>query len=302
MADTVVTGTPFAYDKLLAGDFPKSTALLTVKTGQGALPRGTALGQSYLTAGAAVPGTHTGTETVGAVTVLANARPGVYTLECVAVDTGVGTFAVFNPEGERLADAVQAVAYADQIGFTIAGGGSEEDDTYSVTVTDARLGLQVSDIAAGENGGGATLAAATIQAGAIAGRYVIKCTVVDGDTSTFEVDGPAGFVANATQGTPFATQIGFTIAGDAPELGDEFIVTVAQGVVENVVCNKTAADGSAKLYAITAEDCDTTDGDVPCPVYLSGQFNQDAVKFATGDSYVNHLNDKATLFLTPIHP
>ena len=302
MSNTIITPTTFNWDALFAGNADIVTQRMTIKSTQGVLARGTALGQSYLTAGSAVAGTHTGTEAVTAISVKAFASPGAYTLQCTAVNAGVGTWAVFDPKGARLADATAGVAYSDQIGFTI-GAGSAVNDTYTITVSDARTGLIVTDIAAYENAGLATLTTATVQANAVAGQYVLVCTVVAGAASTFSVTGPGGALANATQGTAYSTQIGFTIGGGAPALGDGFIVTVGQGVVENVVCLNTNTDGSQKVYAILADDqVDTTNGDIIAAVYLTGEFAAQNVIFGAGDSYVNHINDKPGLYFVPIHP
>lgn len=304
MGNTTVTGSAFVWDDLLAGDFPLITDRVTIKTGQGVLPRGTALGRALLTCGAAVAGTHTGTETIAQPTLQAGAMAGVYKLLCTAAPGGVGTFAVFNPKGERLADAVQAVAYSDQLGFTIAGGGSAVNDTYTITVSSSANGLAVGNIAEGENGGQATLTTASTLAAAIAGEYVLTCTAVNEGVGTYSVVGPGGALANATQAVAYSTQLSFTIGGGAPAEGDTFIITVVPATIEYVVCNSANVDGSQTLYAILADDdgADTTAGDVQATIYVAGKFNRGAVSFATGDSYANHLTDKATIFLVAIHP
>jgi len=305
LGDYTVVGNSFTWDDGLAGDFPLTTQLATIKGSQGMLARYTALGQSLLTIGAAVAGVHTGTETIAQPTLQAGAIPGVYKLTCTAVNGGVGTFSVINPKGVRLADLTQAVAYTDQIGLTVAGGAAVAADTYTITVSTSGAGLQVSNIAEGVNGGGATLTAATIHdAAAIAGEYLITCTAVVDGVGTYSVVGPGGALANATQAVAYTTQIGFTIGGDPPDVGDSFIVTVSPGIIELVVCSNTAVDGSAVLWGLVAEPdgVDTTNGDVLSAVYVTGKFNEAAVTFAAGDSYANHLNDKATIFLVPIHP
>ncbi|WP_417491867.1 head decoration protein [Maricaulis sp.] len=63
---------------------------------------------------------NTGQGTVGSMALKAAAQLGDYTLECIAESNGAATFAVFDPAGNRLADATEAAAYSnEQIGFTI---------------------------------------------------------------------------------------------------------------------------------------------------------------------------------------
>lgn len=45
-----------------------------------------------------------------------------------------------------------------------------------------------------------------------------------------------------------------------------------------------SADGSQTVYAILAEDTDASAGDKTCTVYLSGEFNPNAMTFGTGHS------------------
>jgi hypothetical protein len=301
--NTTVTGTPFNWDKLIAGDFPTAADRVQLASGQGILARGTALGASRLTIGAAVAGTHAGTETIAQPTLQAGAMAGVYKLICTAVNAGVGTFAVFNPQGERLGDAVQAVAYANQIGFTIAGGAAVAGDTYSITVSDAITGKAVSDIAEGINGGVATLTAASALATAIVGEYVLTCTAVNAGVGTYSVVDPQGnALANATQAVAYNTELSFTIGGGAPEVGDSFVITVSPATLNYVVCNEAAVDGSQTLACILADDGVDTTAAIYAAVYTTGKFNGAAVTFAAGDSYANHIGDKATIMFTAIHP
>ena len=48
-----------------------------------------------------------------------------------------------------------------------------------------------------------------------------------------------------------------------------------------------AADGSQTPYAILAEGCNASAGDAQCAVYLSGEFNANAVIFGTGQTVAN---------------
>ncbi len=54
------------------------------------------------------------------------------------------------------------------------------------------------------------------------------------------------------------------------------IVTASGKYIQSV---KTAADGSQNPVAILADDADPTGGDVQAGVYLTGEFNQNAIIF-----------------------
>lgn len=302
MSNQNVVVDTFNFDNSIAGDFPTSTTRVLLASGQGVLSRLTALGPSKLTIGAAVAGTHAGTETVTAPTLQANAVAGVYSLKCTtAGGAGVGTFSVINPLGVRLADAVHGTAYVDQIGFTIGGGNANAGDTYTVMVTDGTFGTAVSEVAAGNNGGDATLATASTLSTAIVGNYLLTCTAVDGGgVGTFSVTDPAGnALAAATQAVAYSTQISFTIGGDAPRVGDTFIVVVVPAEVSYLVVNQAHVDGSQKMqYVLTDDKVDTTNAVHAC-VYETGKFNAQAVTFGGTDTWANHVNDKSTIILNP---
>jgi hypothetical protein len=46
--------------------------------------------------------------------------------------------------------------------------------------------------------------------------------------------------------------------------------------------DSTQSDGSQTPYGVLAEDCDATDGDTNCLVYVRGVFNDRSVGFVTG--------------------
>jgi hypothetical protein len=141
-------GTAFIYDRLLAGEFDRTTSRELILTGQGVLARGTALGQISLAAGTAVKTSgNTGTATCGAITLLSGAKLGSYIVTAISVASHVATFAVIDPKGVRLSDAVQGVAYADQVGFTIAVVGAGTDtivgDSFTLPVVAGSGKLQL---------------------------------------------------------------------------------------------------------------------------------------------------------------
>lgn len=133
---------------------------------------------------------------LGTLTSDADAALGVWRAVCEVAAAGAGAFAVFNPSGGLDGVATVGVAYNSPHGpnFTIAASGTDFalGDEFDVTVA----------AAVPSNGG------------------------------VFTVTDPKGaFVANATVGAAFATQIAFTIADGAPDfaVGDEFDVTVVFG-------------------------------------------------------------------------
>jgi len=100
---------------------------ITILTGQGALKRGTVLGVITKALGEVVADEgNTGNGTITAFALKAKSKVGNYKLICTAAAENAGTFNVYDPEGNRLADATVAVAYAnDQIGFTINDGSAD---------------------------------------------------------------------------------------------------------------------------------------------------------------------------------
>lgn len=88
----------------------------------------------------AAGGGNTGNGAISGVALGAAPQVGVYTIEAVSVDTDTATFAVIDPQGDRLEDAVTDAAYANgQIAFTIADGATDfvVGDSFTVTVTEA---------------------------------------------------------------------------------------------------------------------------------------------------------------------
>jgi Bacteriophage lambda head decoration protein D len=86
-----------------------------------------------------------------------------------------------------------------------------------------------------------------------------------------------------------------------PKVDDSLIVASGQGVLARgtllglvtatgkaKVVSKTANDGSEKVYAVLAENIDTTNGDVLAPVYLTGEFNENALTVAAGNTVAEH--------------
>ncbi len=86
---------------------------------------------------AAKAGGNTGNGTMGAVTVGATAKVGVYTLTITAAATNAGTFSLTDPDGVVLATGTVAVAYTGGgLSFTLADGTTDfiVGDGFTITV------------------------------------------------------------------------------------------------------------------------------------------------------------------------
>lgn len=124
---------------LVNGDFPLVHKPFTILTGRSLL-RGTVLGLVLLGAAGVVAdagNTGGGTLTMAATPLGKLAQQGAYSVSCIAEAVDGGTFAVFAPDGTRLADATVGVAYeSDHLNFTIADAGEDFDigDLFTVTV------------------------------------------------------------------------------------------------------------------------------------------------------------------------
>lgn len=124
-------------------DFRRSREDVVVLAGAGAareLELGAVIARRRLDAAtvAAKVG-NTGTGALSAVLLGPSAKVGVYTLTCVSAGANAGLFAVIDPDGYRLSDAVVGVAYrAKQIGFSLADGAVDfvVGDVFTITVVE----------------------------------------------------------------------------------------------------------------------------------------------------------------------
>lgn len=98
---------------------------------------GTVLGK-YISgsATAAADAGNTGDGTMGAITVAADALPGVYTLTIVDTATDAGDFTVEKPDGVTDGAGTVAVAYSGDVSFTLADGATDfaVGDKFYITV------------------------------------------------------------------------------------------------------------------------------------------------------------------------
>lgn len=79
-----------------------------------------------------------------------------------------------------------------------------------------------------------------------------------------------------------------------PKVTDTMVIAAGQNLPRGAVLGRVSADGKGKLvdknatdgsqnvYAILAEDVDATAADKIAPVYLTGEFNENALTLAEG--------------------
>ncbi len=133
--------TPYSPDRLFGDPPPKLSRKITLLTGEN-LARGAVLGKITGGVGAtdddgvADPG-NTGDGTIGTVSAVAGAQPGVYTITIIEPGANVGTFTVEDPNGVEIGTGVVAVQFSNQVQFTIADGSVDfiAGDRFTITVT-----------------------------------------------------------------------------------------------------------------------------------------------------------------------
>ena len=140
----------------------------------------------------------------------------------------------------------------------------------------------------GNTGDGVFTLAASNEVGpdAKTGDYIVTCIAAATDGGRFQVVDPDGnALGDALVGTAFTSDhINFTIADGATDfaVGDFFTVSVAAGSGKLVLSLSAAKDGSNVPYAIAAATVDASAADKGISVYLSGEFNEDALTLGTG--------------------
>lgn len=109
----------------------------TLLSGQN-LEAGTILGQATNGTAVGAAGTNTGNGTIGAVTLGAQALPGVYVAKITKAAANAGDFSVTDPQGDVVGVGTVGVAYNNGgLGFTIADGATDfiVGDSFNITVT-----------------------------------------------------------------------------------------------------------------------------------------------------------------------
>ena len=156
MAESLgLTSEAFSPDNLIVDGKGLRTESIIIESGDGVRSRGDLLGRKALGIGSIVAGgSNVGDGTVTGGAIGASARLGDYKLICTAESADAGTFQVFTPDEERLADAEVGVAYvSDHINFTINDGTEDfdVDDEFTVPV-EAGSGKYILSLAAAVDG------------------------------------------------------------------------------------------------------------------------------------------------------
>lgn len=100
-------------------------------------PIGTVLGRTFVsTSVTATAGTNTGDGAIGTVTATGKAQRGTYTIRIIKAATNAGDFTVSDPSGAVIGNGTVAVAYSNQIAFTLADGATDfaVGDSWTVEV------------------------------------------------------------------------------------------------------------------------------------------------------------------------
>lgn len=150
-----------------------------------ALPSGQLLGQIRGAATAAAVAGNVGNGTMGAVTLGAGAKVGVYRLAIVEPATNGGEFVVEDPDGVEIGNGTVAVAFsAGGVAFTLADGSTDfsSGDMFTITVA-AGTGKYVAYSDAATNGAEVATAILIDPCPAVNGDY--KCGIIKRDAEVF---------------------------------------------------------------------------------------------------------------------
>ena len=142
------------------------------------------------------------------------------------------------------------------------------------------------------NTGALTMNATTpVLAGAKVGVYTVRCITAATNGGTFRVTDPDGFVlGDVAVGATFANDIKFAIADGTQDfiVGEGFDITVAAGSGYYKPVNSANVDGSDVAECILAADTNATSAAVAALVYVTGQFNTEALTFGGSDDAADH--------------
>ena len=100
-------------------------------------PVGTVLGRTFVsTSVTATAGTNTGNGAIGTVTATGKAQRGTYTIRIIKAASNAGDFTVSDSSGAVIGNGTVAVAYSNQIAFTLADGATDfvVGDSWTVEV------------------------------------------------------------------------------------------------------------------------------------------------------------------------
>jgi len=162
---------------------------------------------------------------------------------------------------------------------TITGGAALKRGAVLGQVT---VGAAGTPTATGGNTGNGTVSSVALGSKAKVGNYTIKFK----SATTYDVINPNGveLVAGTAAGAYSDAEISFTFAtgGTAMVAGDSITIAVAAGSNSYKLAAAAATDGSQTPAAILADDVDASGGDVVGGIYLTGEFNTNALTFGAG--------------------
>lgn len=168
------------------------------------------------------------------------------------------------------------------------------------------IGSATSAAKSGGNTGNGTMGTITVGA-AQAGVYQLRITKAATNAGDFQVTDPAGDVVGVgTVAVAFSGGgLSFTLADGSTDfiVGDGFDITVAAGSGKYKSSVATATDGSQTPDVIAAETVDATSADKGITVYVSGDFNQDALTLGSGHtaaSIADGLRTKGIFLHNPV--
>lgn len=286
----------FAYDNLIAGDFPLATEDVLVAAGQN-LARGSIVGrvkQSTPTTGT-IAGTGNGTCT--AVTGGPKTKKGSYVATCITTETHGGTFQVKNPDGNIIGQVKitagaggTGVFNSEEINFTLTDGSTDFalGDTATIVVTD---GCPTTGTITGTGNGTLTLVEG--RRNLKVGNYLVTCTAAVTNGGVFKVTDPDGNIIQT--GITIPPGAGASIAFENDQIagkitdgstdfvaGDYFTVAVTIDPRQVKLLDKAATDGSSDPYGVLAGAVNATSAATRGVIYQTGQFNQREVALASG--------------------
>lgn len=296
----------YVPDQLIAGNFHLVSEAVTV-SGASALPRGTVMGISSSGSITSSVGKTPGTGTITVAVLPTNGD--TVTIQGTVITFNTQTSGQINQipvANQVLFNSGMTVAQVAQA-FVEVLSASLDVNLVKMTYSLAGAVVTARAVAYGTGGNaftlatsnataftlsGATLAGGTNNAGTatigtISGGPATKrgsYQVVLTSATQGNVTDPGGnMLGVTTMGTAFVNpEINFTITtGGSPAAGDIFVISVADATLTNVwkLCTSAAADGSNAPQGILADFCDPSSGNVAAGVYVTGEFNGNAIVF-----------------------
>lgn len=276
----------FTHDNLLYGNMPVVPESVAIQSGQ-SLKRGTVLGKVTANAGSAPTVVGTGNGVMSTPAAERNTKAGDYVVECVEAITNGGRFSVVDPDGNALPDAYAGTYQGTGDGtLTLlkAGRKLKRNGLYTVKCTTAVTNGGVFTITDPD---GVVLGTATIPPGA--GNDI---AFIHEQISFLLTDGTTDFILDDEfDVAPYKTlEISFNITDGSTDfdIGDTFTIAVVVGSRECKPVDSSLSDGAQNPYGILAEDVDALVAASASVVYLTGDFNENALIFGGTDDVETH--------------